>query len=255
MTGDGVRPPDGHAWRQAHAYRDPASRSARRRSSSSRSGRSPSPRRFAAGDALHRPCARRYPDVRDPKLNSHSKLNGITARIQATAAGADEALMLDLVASSPPATDALLHRPPRRGLDVDRQLTPQRHHPRQRAQVTRASSRARRTQPDRGLQPDEAFVTGTLRRPGAGARDRRAHDRRRGRRAAGADGCAAAGQPRSRRARRRGPRTMTDPMSRRAERRAAPEPAPYHRGGSSGVLAGRGGPSGRGAAHATSARR
>jgi branched-chain amino acid aminotransferase len=35
------------------------------------------------------------PDVQDPKLNSHSKLNCITACIQATAAGADEALMLD----------------------------------------------------------------------------------------------------------------------------------------------------------------
>jgi branched-chain amino acid aminotransferase len=35
------------------------------------------------------------PDVQDPKLNSHSKLNCITACIQATNAGADEALMLD----------------------------------------------------------------------------------------------------------------------------------------------------------------
>ncbi|MCU0968349.1 MAG: aminotransferase class IV [Rubrivivax sp.] len=35
------------------------------------------------------------PDVQDPKLNSHSKLNCITACIQAAAAGADEALMLD----------------------------------------------------------------------------------------------------------------------------------------------------------------
>lgn len=34
-------------------------------------------------------------DVQDPKLNSHSKLNCITACIQATKAGADEALMLD----------------------------------------------------------------------------------------------------------------------------------------------------------------
>lgn len=38
---------------------------------------------------------RGYPDVQDPKLNSHSKLNCITACIQATKAGADEALMLD----------------------------------------------------------------------------------------------------------------------------------------------------------------
>ena len=35
------------------------------------------------------------PDVQDPKLNSHSKLNCITACIQAAEAGADEALMLD----------------------------------------------------------------------------------------------------------------------------------------------------------------
>ena len=37
---------------------------------------------------------RGYPDVQDPKLNSHSKLNCITACIQAAKAGA-EALMLD----------------------------------------------------------------------------------------------------------------------------------------------------------------
>jgi branched-chain amino acid aminotransferase len=38
---------------------------------------------------------RGYPDVQDPKLNSHSKLNCITACIQAAKAGVDEALMLD----------------------------------------------------------------------------------------------------------------------------------------------------------------
>ena len=38
---------------------------------------------------------RGFPDVQDPKLNSHSKLNCITACIQAAQAGADEALMLD----------------------------------------------------------------------------------------------------------------------------------------------------------------
>jgi branched-chain amino acid aminotransferase len=38
---------------------------------------------------------RGFPDVQDPKLNSHSKLNCITACIQAAEAGADEALMLD----------------------------------------------------------------------------------------------------------------------------------------------------------------
>lgn len=35
------------------------------------------------------------PDIVDPKLNTHSKLNDITACIQAYTAGADEALMLD----------------------------------------------------------------------------------------------------------------------------------------------------------------
>ncbi len=38
---------------------------------------------------------RGYPDVQDPKLNTLSKLNCITACIQATKAGADEGLMLD----------------------------------------------------------------------------------------------------------------------------------------------------------------
>ena len=38
---------------------------------------------------------RGFPDVQDPKLNSHSKLNCITACIQAYTAGFDEALMLD----------------------------------------------------------------------------------------------------------------------------------------------------------------
>ncbi|WP_306252121.1 aminotransferase class IV [Parvularcula sp. IMCC14364] len=38
---------------------------------------------------------RGFPDVQDQKLNSHSKINCITACIQATQAGADEALMLD----------------------------------------------------------------------------------------------------------------------------------------------------------------
>ncbi|HST64524.1 MAG TPA: aminotransferase class IV [Mycobacteriales bacterium] len=38
---------------------------------------------------------RSNPDMLDPRLNSHSKLNDITACIQAYTAGADEALMLD----------------------------------------------------------------------------------------------------------------------------------------------------------------
>lgn len=38
---------------------------------------------------------RGHPDVVDPKINSHSKLNCILALLQAISAGADEALMLD----------------------------------------------------------------------------------------------------------------------------------------------------------------
>lgn len=54
------------------------------------------PETLAAGLKLFTVHVRRgYPDVQDPKLNSHSKLNCITACIQAIEAGADEALMLD----------------------------------------------------------------------------------------------------------------------------------------------------------------
>lgn len=56
----------------------------------------PKPETLSKGLALFTVHVRRgFPDVQDPKLNSHSKLNCITACIQATAAGADEALMLD----------------------------------------------------------------------------------------------------------------------------------------------------------------
>ena len=55
-----------------------------------------SPDTAANGLSLFTVHVRRgYPDVQDPKLNSHSKLNCITACIQAYTAGADEALMLD----------------------------------------------------------------------------------------------------------------------------------------------------------------
>jgi branched-chain amino acid aminotransferase len=56
----------------------------------------PTPEVVAGGIRLFTVHVRRpYPDVLDPKLNSHSKLNDITACIQAYSAGADEALMLD----------------------------------------------------------------------------------------------------------------------------------------------------------------
>jgi branched-chain amino acid aminotransferase len=56
----------------------------------------PLPQTLERGLTLFTVHVRRgYPDVQDPKLNSHSKLNCITACIQAATAGADEALMLD----------------------------------------------------------------------------------------------------------------------------------------------------------------
>jgi branched-chain amino acid aminotransferase len=56
----------------------------------------PRPEVFEQGINLFTVHVRRpYPDVLDPKLNAHSKLNDITACIQAYTAGADEALMLD----------------------------------------------------------------------------------------------------------------------------------------------------------------
>jgi branched-chain amino acid aminotransferase len=56
----------------------------------------PRPEAVAKGLKVHTVNVRRgAPDVQDQKLNSHSKLNCITACVQAMNAGADEALMLD----------------------------------------------------------------------------------------------------------------------------------------------------------------
>ena len=56
----------------------------------------PLPATATDGIALFTTHVRRAaPDTLDPKLNAHSKLNDITACIQAYTAGADEALMLD----------------------------------------------------------------------------------------------------------------------------------------------------------------
>lgn len=58
--------------------------------------KAPKPEVVAKGLRLHTVNVRRgAPDVQDQKLNSHSKLNCITACVQAMNAGADEALMLD----------------------------------------------------------------------------------------------------------------------------------------------------------------
>ena len=56
----------------------------------------PTPTTLDRGLSLFTVHVRRAaPDTLDPKLNAHSKLNDITACIQAYTAGADEALMLD----------------------------------------------------------------------------------------------------------------------------------------------------------------
>ena len=78
-------------------YQDPrVVVSAGRPSSSSPSTRRRCRRSSSRGISLFTVHVRRGdPAVQDPKLNSHSKLNCITACIQAIEAGADEALMLD----------------------------------------------------------------------------------------------------------------------------------------------------------------
>lgn len=58
--------------------------------------KTPKPSTLTRGVELFTVHVRRgNPDIQDPLINSHSKLNCITACIQATKAGADEALMLD----------------------------------------------------------------------------------------------------------------------------------------------------------------
>ena len=122
-------------------------------------------------------CAARYPDVLDPKLNAHSKLNDITACIQAYTAGADEALMLDphgFVATCN--SHALLHRAPGRGVDVDRRVLPRRHHPRATccAVCREAGIPAfEKLQPDRCLRRRRGVRHRHLRRRRAGAHGRR----------------------------------------------------------------------------------
>ncbi|NKC16379.1 MAG: aminotransferase class IV [Gammaproteobacteria bacterium] len=58
--------------------------------------KTPLPETLIRGIRLFTVHVRRgFPDIQDQKINSHSKLNCILACIQATKAGADEALMLD----------------------------------------------------------------------------------------------------------------------------------------------------------------
>jgi branched-chain amino acid aminotransferase len=115
------------------------------------------------------------PDVQDPKINSHSKLNCILACIQATKAGADEALMLDPHGFV--ATCNSTHFFIVRGGEVWT-----RHHPGQRHRRLRA---ARYPGVSAGLQPlrcvrrGRGIRHGNLRRRRPGRRGGRAEHRRR----------------------------------------------------------------------------
>ena len=97
MTRRRPYPADGDARLRSTPYQDPRVVDlAARRSSSSPNIRSRCRRSSSRASRLFTVHVRRGdPAVQDPKLNSHSKLNCITACIQAIEAGADEALMLD----------------------------------------------------------------------------------------------------------------------------------------------------------------
>ena len=123
------------------------------------------------------------PAEQDQKLNSHSKLNCILACIQATKAGADEALMLDpagFVATCNSTHFFIVRK--RRGLDLAARILPRRHHPRK-----HPAGRARGRHPgvretlfaDRRLWRRRSLRHRHLRRPGPGQGRRRTHDRRR----------------------------------------------------------------------------
>lgn len=91
----------------------------------------PSPEKAARGISLFTVHVRRgYPDVQDPKLNSHSKLNCITACIQAAQAGADEALMLDPHGFVATCNSTHFSSCGGGSLDLDRRLLPRRDHAR-----------------------------------------------------------------------------------------------------------------------------
>ena len=153
---------------------------------------------------------RAYPDTLDPKLNSHSKLNDITACIQAYTAGADEALMLDphgFVATCNSTHFFVVKGTPggAGGVDLGRPLLPGRHHPRERARAVphRRHHRPRDDlQPHRRLQRAGGLRDRDVRGRRTGADGGRPHDRHRGarpgRRAPAAD------VRRPRRRRRRG---------------------------------------------------
>ena len=127
-------PPHGHARRQGHPLSGPARHDLGKPTIVIiPEYKTPNPEKTEKGLSLHTVNVRRgYPDVQDQKLNSHSKLNCITACIQAANAGADEALMLDpLGLRRHLQLHPFLHRAPRRIVDLDRAVLHPRHHPRQ----------------------------------------------------------------------------------------------------------------------------
>ena len=171
--------------------------------------KNPLPDTLERGLALFTVHVRRgYPDVQDPKLNSHSKLNCITACIQAYTAGADEALMLDphgFVATCN-STHFFIVRKGEVWTSTGMYCL---------GGITRGNVLAicrddgvpcvrEIVQPDRRVRRRRSVRDRHIRRRRAGAHDRWTHDRRR---PARTDGRATAGTlSRSDRERRRGPR-------------------------------------------------
>ena len=127
---------------------------------------------------------RAAPDMLDPKLNSHSKLNDITACIQAYTAGADEALMLDPHGFV--ATCNSTHFFIVRGGEVWTSTGDYCLGGITRSNVLRICARGghpvprAQLQPDRGLQRRRGVRHRYVRRPGAGAHGGRAGDRQTG---------------------------------------------------------------------------
>ena len=118
------------------------------------------------------------PAVQDQKINSHSKLNCILASIQATQAGADEALMLDphgFVATCNSTHFFIVRKG--RSVDVQRQILPRRDHARP---GSRSRARSRNSGNRKGFLADRRLRRGRsvrnrhLRRDCPGPRDRRA---------------------------------------------------------------------------------
>ncbi len=89
-------PADDHPWRQVDAVSGSALHDlATDDRDHSRVQDRPTRDAHRGGPAVHGVDPSGRPDVQDPKWNSHSKLNCISACIQAAKAGADEGLMLD----------------------------------------------------------------------------------------------------------------------------------------------------------------